>query len=83
MPDSEENTDRRCTEVRTLLRAARIVTSAEQLDIQSHLRHSRADTTANEYMQELPESVQQMVGTVYQMLTTATMQQQLGAGFSR
>jgi hypothetical protein len=30
-------------------------------DIQSHLRHSRADTTANEYMQELPESVQQMV----------------------
>jgi len=34
-------------------------------------------------MQELPESVQQMVGTVYQMLTTATMQQQLGAGFSR
>jgi integrase len=38
-------------------------------DIQSHLRHSRADTTANEYMQELPESVQQMVGTVYAMLT--------------
>ena len=41
-------------------------------DIQSHLRHSRADTTANEYMQELPESVQQMVGTVYEMLTSAT-----------
>ncbi len=40
-------------------------------DIQSHLRHSRADTTANEYMQELPESVQQMVGSVYRMLTTA------------
>ena len=38
-------------------------------DIQSHLRHSRADTTANEYMQELPESVQQMVGSVYLMLT--------------
>ena len=38
-------------------------------DIQAHLRHSRADTTANEYMQELPESVQQMVGTVYAMLT--------------
>jgi integrase len=37
-------------------------------DIQSHLRHSRADTTANEYMQELPESVQLMVGTVYAML---------------
>lgn len=44
-------------------------------DIQSHLRHSRADTTANEYMQELPESVQQMVGTVYAMLTSATAQQ--------
>ena len=39
-------------------------------DIQSHLRHSRADTTANEYMQELPESVQQMVGAVYAMLTS-------------
>ena len=45
-------------------------------DIQSHLRHSRADTTANEYMQELPESVQQMVGSVYQMLTSAATQQQ-------
>lgn len=40
-------------------------------DIQSHLRHSRADTTANEYMQELPETVQQMVGTVYAMLTSS------------
>ena len=39
-------------------------------DIQSHLRHSRADTTANECMQELPKSVQQMVGTVFAMLTT-------------
>ena len=43
-------------------------------DIQSHLRHSRADTTANEYMQELPESVQQMVGAVYDMLTSTTAQ---------
>ena len=46
-----------------------IATRAQSLgsvkDIQSHLRHSRADTTANEYMQELPESVQQMVATVY------------------
>ena len=25
-------------------------------DIQAHLRHAKADTTANEYMQELPES---------------------------
>lgn len=53
-----------------------IATRAQKLgsvkDIQSHLRHSRADTTANEYMQELPESVQQMVGTVYAMLTEAT-----------
>nr|WP_221312886.1 tyrosine-type recombinase/integrase [Granulicella aggregans] len=50
-----------------------IATRAQSLgsvkDIQSHLRHSRADTTANEYMQKLPESVQQMVGTVYAMLT--------------
>ncbi len=38
-------------------------------DIQAHLRHSRPDTTANEYMQELPESVQEMVGSVYAMLT--------------
>ena len=56
-----------------------MVTRAQNLgsvkDIQAHLRHSRADTTASEYMQELPESVQQMVGTVYAMLTsTATPQ---------
>jgi integrase len=37
-------------------------------DIQAHLRHSRPDTTAHEYMQELPESVQAMVGSVYAML---------------
>jgi integrase len=57
-----------------------IATRAQSLgsvkDIQSHLRHSRADTTANEYMQELPESVQQMVGTVYAMLTSTAIQQQ-------
>jgi len=57
-----------------------IATRAQNLgsvkDIQSHLRHSRADTTANEYMQELPESVQQMVGTVYAMLTSTATQQQ-------
>ena len=37
-------------------------------DIQAHLRHAKADTTANEYMQELPESVKQMVESVYAML---------------
>lgn len=37
-------------------------------DIQAHLRHAKADTTANEYMQEVPESVQEMVGSVYLML---------------
>lgn len=37
-------------------------------DIQAHLRHAKADTTANEYMQELPESVKKMVGSVYTML---------------
>jgi integrase len=51
-----------------------IATRAQSLgsvkDIQSHLRHSRADTTANEYMQELPESVQQMVGTVFALLNS-------------
>lgn len=39
-------------------------------DIQAHLRHARADTTANEYMQALPESVQGMVGSMYLMLDT-------------
>ena len=34
-------------------------------DIQAHLRHAKADTTANEYMQELPESVKQMVDSAY------------------
>jgi len=38
-------------------------------DIQAHLRHAKADTTANEYMQELTESVKKMVGEVYAMLT--------------
>jgi integrase len=38
-------------------------------DIQAHLRHAKADTTANEYMQELPESVKKMVGSVYEMLS--------------
>lgn len=37
-------------------------------DIQVHLRHSQADTTANEYMQVMPENVQEMVGSVYLML---------------
>ena len=40
-------------------------------DIQAHLRHSRPDTTAHDYMQTLPESVQAMVGSVYKMLTKA------------
>jgi hypothetical protein len=33
--------------------------------------------TANEYMQELPESVQQMVGTVYAMLTATKTPEQI------
>jgi hypothetical protein len=37
-------------------------------DIQAHLRHARPDTTAYEYMQELPESVQEMVGSMYAKL---------------
>ncbi|HEV3150995.1 MAG TPA: hypothetical protein VGY94_08575 [Acidobacteriaceae bacterium] len=34
-------------------------------DIQAHLRHTKADTAANEYMLELPESVKRIVGEVY------------------
>lgn len=41
-------------------------------DIQAHLRHSRADTIGNEYMQELPKSVHLMIGMVYAMLASAT-----------
>ena len=37
-------------------------------DIQAHLRHAKADTSANEYMQVLPESVKQMVDSMYQEL---------------
>ena len=45
-------------------------------DIQAHLRHAQADTTANEYMQELPESVKRMVGSVYEMLMKGGESQQ-------
>jgi len=37
-------------------------------DIQAHLRRSKADTTANAYMQELPESVGRMVESMYEEL---------------
>jgi hypothetical protein len=37
-------------------------------DIKAHLRHSRPDTTANEYMQQVPESVREIVGSMYLML---------------
>jgi integrase len=46
-------------------------------DIQAHLRHAKADTTANEYMQELPESVKQMVGSVYMRLMKGGESQQV------
>jgi hypothetical protein len=46
-------------------------------DIQAHLRHAKADTTANEYMQELPESVKRMVASVYAMLMRERQQQQV------
>jgi integrase len=41
-------------------------------DIQAHLRHAKADTAANEYMQVLPESVKQMVDSMYQELMATT-----------
>jgi hypothetical protein len=50
---------------RTIVTRAQSVRSVK--DIQSHLRHSRAENIANEYMQEMPESVQQMVETVFAM----------------
>ena len=37
-------------------------------DIQAHLRLSKADTTAHEYMQQLPESVGRMVESMYEEL---------------
>ena len=46
-------------------------------DIQAHLRHSRPDTTAHEYMQELPDSVQEMVGSVYAKLATGEGERKL------
>ena len=46
-------------------------------DIRAHLRHAKADTTANEYMQKLPESVKQMVGSVYMMLMKGGESQQV------
>ena len=51
-----------------MLDTARRDIQSNQHPIQAHLRHAKADTTANEYMQELPESVKQMVGSVYTML---------------
>ena len=45
-------------------------------DIQAHLRHAKADTTANEYMQQLPESVKKMVGEVYAMLAKGGQSQE-------
>lgn len=48
-------------------------------DIQAHLRHSKADTTANEYMQELPGSLKQMVGSVFSMLTEKASPQKASA----
>jgi hypothetical protein len=46
-----------------------IPTRAQKLgsikDIQAHLRHTRSDTAANEYVQELAESVQLMVESFY------------------
>jgi len=49
-----------------------IATRAQKLgsikDIQALLRHTTSDTAANEYVQELPESVQLMVESVYKQL---------------
>jgi hypothetical protein len=46
-------------------------------DIQSHLRHAKADATANEYMQEPQESGKKIGGSVYTMLKKAGEVQQV------
>jgi len=48
-------------------------------DIQAYLRYSRAETTANECMQALPDSVKEMVGSVYELLTKSEQAQAEGA----
>jgi hypothetical protein len=42
-------------------------------------RHSRADTTADEYLQALPGSVKEMVGSVYELFTKSEQAQAEGA----
>jgi hypothetical protein len=46
-----------------ILIATQVQNMGSVKDIQALLRQLRADTTANEYMQALPESVQEMVGS--------------------
>ena len=40
-------------------------------DIQAHLRYAKAETTANEYVQKLSESVKTMVGLVHATIKNA------------
>ena len=60
------------SKAKTMLRLADLEPSKNTVgsvkDIQAHLRHSKADNTANEYMQELPESVGWMVESIYEEL---------------
>ncbi|WP_146072260.1 hypothetical protein [Bryocella elongata] len=49
-------------------------------DIQAYLRHARPDTTANECMQALPASVQQLLVSVYRMLTKGEGEKQRFCG---
>jgi hypothetical protein len=46
-----------------ILMATQVQNMGSVKDIQALLRHLRADITANEYMQALPETVQEMVGS--------------------
>lgn len=43
--------------------------------VQTHLRHSQADDTANEYFQELPVRVKQILGSGYELLTKSEQPQ--------
>jgi hypothetical protein len=47
-------------------------------DVQGRLRHSRAATTADVYMQEIPESVQAMISAIHAELRKKPESMQAG-----
>jgi len=47
------------------MRAARWVNASERKDVQMQLRHTRPDTTLENYVKEIPESVNAMTDDMY------------------